>query len=166
MQDLPSLLDSLHVRLTPSGPWNPCHAKDATLAQKWEEWDLWNLYPSIRYVKSPSSTLGIRISSVEFVKNTNKVLPPQSQFDHQPFDTLQDTCPWRWISLTASIWPLPSTINAPNWLSLAPKHTGFEFSLRHGRSAINQMTNGTGEILKTHGRPFRLQLVGLHTTEG
>ena len=119
------------------------------------------LYPSILYLWPLSSTLGIRISLLEFVKSTIKFLVPQPQFDHRPFDTLQDTFPWRWTSLTASIWPLTSTINEPNLLSLAPKHTGFEFSLRHRRSAINKNGN-TGKILKNHViLLFQLETVGV-----
>ena len=100
-----------------------------------------DLYPSILYLTLPPSTLGIRISSVEFVKNTIRFSAPQPQLDHLPTDTSQDTCPWRWTSLTASMRPSTSTTNPPNWLSLAPKHTGFEFSLRQGRSAINKIAN-------------------------
>ena len=49
---------------------------------------------------------------------------------------LQVTCPDRWTSLTAWIEPPTSTWNRPNWLSLAPKHTGAEFDFRQGTSVI------------------------------
>lgn len=106
------------------------------------------LYPSILYLWPPYSTLGIKIALVEFVKSTIKSVRPQPQFDHRSFDTLQDTWPWRWTSLTASIWPPTSTKNVPKLLPLAPKHTGFEFNFRQGRSAIK--IENTGKILKTH----------------
>ena len=47
---------------------------------------------------------------------------------------LQVTCPDRWTSLTAWRKPPTSTWNRPNWLSLAPKHTGAEFNFRQGVS--------------------------------
>ena len=150
---MPLLLDSLwSIKSAPCQRRNSCPEERRMGLEKSfhmisEEFEL---YPSILYLNAPPSNLGIRIWSVEFVKNTDKVLRPQPQFDHRPFDTLQDTCPWKWISLTASIWPPTSTTNAPNWLSLAAKHTGFEFSLRHGRSAIKQIANSRGQILKTH----------------
>ena len=46
----------------------------------------------------------------------------------------QVTCPDRWTSLTAWIEPPTSTWNWPNWLSLAPKHTGAKFNFRQGDS--------------------------------
>ena len=153
MQDVPSLSISLwFIKSAPCQRRNSCPEvrrmgleKSFHMISKEFDW-----YPSILYLNAPPFNLGIRISSVEFVKNTSKLFAlPQPQFDHRPRDTSQDTCQWRWISLTASIWPPTSTTNAPNWLSLAP-NTGFEFSLRHGRSAINQKANSTGEILKTH----------------
>ena len=119
------------------------------------------LDPFILYLYLRSSTLGIRTSLVAFVKNTLKSSLPQPQFDQRPLDTLQDTWPWRWTSLTASMWPSTSATNPPNWSSLAPKHTGFEFSLRQGRSANNKIAD-TGEIFKTHSvRWFQLQTNGL-----
>ena len=42
----------------------------------------------------------------------------------------QVTCPDKWTSLTAWIDAPTSTWNRPNWLSLAPKHTGAEFNFR------------------------------------
>ena len=51
-----------------------------------------------------------------------------------PEFTAQDIVPLRWTSLTALIEPENSTLNRPNVLFLAPKHTGAEFNLRHGLS--------------------------------
>ena len=161
VQDLPLLLPSVRFRKSlPCQRRNFCPEVKRMGVVKFfhmisEEFEL---YPLILYLWPFVTTLGIRISSLEFVKRTNKFLEPQPQFDHRPSDTLQDTFPWRWTSLTASMWPPTSTTNVPNWLSLAPKHTGFEFSLRQGRSAIK--IGNTGEILKTNVvRLFQLQMV-------
>ena len=51
----------------------------------------------------------------------------------------QLTSPDKWTSLTASIEPPTSTRNRPNWLSLAPKHTGAEFNLRQGSVRIRKL---------------------------
>ena len=162
VQDVPSWLDSsLSLKSMPCQRRNSCPEVRRMGFVKFFHMISgdFDLYPSILYLYWPPSTLGIRISSVEFVKNTIKFLVPQPQFDHWFIDTLQDTFPWRWTSLTASMWPSTSTTNPPDWLSLAPKHTGFEFSLRQGRSAINKIAN-TGKILKTHVvRWFQLQTV-------
>ena len=51
------------------------------------------------------------------------------------------------------MWPSTSATNQPDWLSLVPKHIGFEFSRRQGRSETTKLQTVQGKILKTNVVP-------------
>ena len=148
---------------THHGPPNPRRAKDPTLAQnsKWDEWDLWSLsiWPpgTLNYIplfgicnRPPPSNLGIRISSVAFVKKKKPLSVPH----HNPSSTSDSLTPCRILlyrDKPASMWPSTSTTNPPGLNSAFAKDV-----LRSTKLQALQ----AGEILKTHVLRFNYNWLG------